>query len=899
MRMFRFFRRHRSDFDLTREIAAHINEERAEYIARGLTPEEADRLARIKFGSARRVHEDLWYQNSLAFLEGILRDLKYAVRSLTHAPGFALTVILIMALGIGANTAVFSVMNAVLLKSLPVTDPQRVVYLYIDGQPNGANNTGNSDSSFSWPVYDALRHQDHALSEVMAYVPLSFDGKTAVRIDAAPEVAEGDMASGNFFSGLGVRITRGRGFTSDDETHHAPVAILSYNYWTRRFSRAPGVLGQTLFVKGVPLTIVGISAQGFEGTEPGDSVDFWIPLQSRAELNAWGNPPNDGKTYLAQPTWWCLRLLARLAPGVSQKQAIARTQTVLAQAAFIGLGRPHPGQKPPVLTLAPAKAFPGYAEQYGTPLKMMMAMVALVLLIALSNVVMLLIARNANRQREFSVRLSLGAGRTQLFRQLLTESALLVALGGSLAWLFACAGTRALAAWAQIDSSLSPDATALSVTLGILVLAAFLFGLAPLRTSLAGGTGLVLKSASAVTNQSVGGSRSARIVIALQMAFCLSLLVGAGLLVRTLRNLENTPLGFRPGGLVVFGINPQHTQTPDEGIAFYQLLLSRLRALPGVESVSLAENRPGSGWSNNNGAPQIDGHKPPNSDGEQGMVRENAIGSDYFHTLGVPILAGRDFTDADTARAPKAAIVNQTFAKRFLPGQSAVGHSLIFWGVNAQIVGVVKDHKYTGVTENTRPMLWLPYTQSGAPGEMHVEMRVGYRTGKGDPLAILPAAQNAVRQIDPDLPLLKPLLQQAQFDQSISQQILFARLAECFGLLAILLVATGIYGTLAYRVSRRTAEIGVRMALGARRGQVVWMVLRSSLWLTLIGVLAGVPLAILISRTLASALYQVKPLDAAPYIGAVLCLACVTLAASAVPAQRAARLDPAKALRSE
>jgi hypothetical protein len=274
MTWFRLFRRHRSDRDLAREIAAHLNEERAENLARGLSREDAERPARIKFGPTRRVHEDLWYQNSLASLEGILRDLKYAIRSLAHAPGFALTVILIMALGIGANTAVFSVMNAVLLKSLPVADPQRVVYPRIDGQPDGASNTGNSDSSFSWPVYDALRHQDRAFSDVMAYVPLSFDGKTGVRIEATPEVAEGDMVSGNFFSGLGVRIARGRGFTDDDEIHHSPVAVLSYNYWTRRFSRAPGVLGSTLYVKGVPVTIVGITAQGFEGTEPGSSVDF-------------------------------------------------------------------------------------------------------------------------------------------------------------------------------------------------------------------------------------------------------------------------------------------------------------------------------------------------------------------------------------------------------------------------------------------------------------------------------------------------------------------------------------------------------------------------------------------------------------------------------------------------
>jgi predicted permease len=354
---------------------------------------------------------------------------------------------------------------------------------------------------------------------------------------------------------------------------------------------------------------------------------------------------------------------------------------------------------------------------------------------------------------------------------------------------------------------------------------------------------------------------------------------------------------MRTQGLVVFGINPQRTHNLDEGVAFYQQLLTRLRALPGVEAASLAGNRPGSGWSNNNNGLQIDGHKPPNADGEQGMFRENTIGSDFFHTMGVPILAGRDFTDADTTHAPKAVIVNQTFAQRFLPGQDPLGHTVVNTGFgidHAQIVGVVKDHKYTGVTEHTIPMLWMPYTQNGGVGEMHVEMRVA-----GDALAILPAAQSAVRQIDPNLPLLKPELQQAQFEESISQQILFARLAECFGLLAIVLVATGIYGTLAYRVSRRTAEIGVRMALGAQRGQVVWMILESTLWLTLIGVLIGAPLAILISRTLASALYQVKPFDAASYIAAVLCLVLVSLIGSAIPAQRAARLDPAKALRAE
>jgi predicted permease len=898
MNLRRFFRRRRHDEDLASEIAAHMEAERAEYIARGASPEEADRRARIKFGSERRVHEDLWQQNSFTWLEAILRDFNYALRSLAHAPGFALTVILIMALGIGANTAVFSVMNAVLLKSLPVADPGRVVYLHTSGIPYAANNSGNISTSFSYPVYQALHQQDHALSEVMLYVPLAFTGKTAVRIGNAPSEAEGDMVSGNFFSGLGVRIARGRGFTNDDELHHAPVAVLSYKYWTRRFSRSPDVLGSTFYVKGVPLTIVGVTAQGFEGTEPGDSVDFWIPLQSRPELNAWGSSASNQKDmYLARPEWWCLRMLARLAPGVSQQQALAQTQPIFQRAAYIGIGQPHSGEKPPKLSFAPAKAFPGYEEEAGTPLKMMMAMVGLVLLIALANIVMLLVARNANRQREFSVRLSLGAGRGQLFRQLLTEGILLVIAGGTLAWFLAGIGTHALARLAQINSSLAPDTTALSFTLAVLILAALLFGLAPLRTSLAGGTGLVLKSASAVTNQSAGNSRSARIIVAAQMALCLSLLVGASLLVRTLRNLQNTPLGIQASGLVVFGINPQQAHTLDERIAFYHLLLSRLRALPGVESVSVAENRPGSGWSNNNNNFSVDGHKPPNSDGEQGLVRENAVGSDFFHTMGVPVLAGRDFKDSDTSRAPKVVIINETFAKRFLPGQSPIGHNITYspFGINnGQIVGLVKDHKYTRITEDPMPMLWMPYTQNDGVGEMHIEMRVA-----GDPLVILPVAQNAVRQIDPNLPLLQPMLQQQQFQQSISQQILFARLAECFGLLAIVLVATGIYGTLAYRVTRRTAEIGIRMALGARRIQVVWMVLRSSLWLTLIGLAAGVPLAILISRALASALYQVKPFDAASYLAAILGLACVALLASLIPAQRAARLDPAQALRTE
>jgi predicted permease len=825
-------------------------------------------------------------------MANVLYQMQYAVRQLRKAPGFTLVCALTLGLGIGANTAVFSVMNAVLLKSLPVADPDRVVYLNTSNAPK---RTGTIDfhDTFSYAVYDSLRQQHDALTQVIAYVPLS-NGKVAVRYDGQPEEAEGDMVSGNFFSGLGIRLARGRGFTPQDEADHAAVAVISHYYWTRRFSRNPDAIGKTFYVNGVPLTIVGIASEGFEGAEAGRSTDFWIPLQARTELNAWGNPLEDGKIYRDNPRWWCMRLLGRLAPGISKTQAAARLQSTFQTAAYIGLGNPEPGEQRPVLSLQDAKNFPGYDEQYGKPLRMLMAMVGLVLLIALSNVVMLLIARNATRQREFSVRLALGAGRGQLFRLLLTEALLLVALGGALAWIFASSATKALGTWAQIEASLSPDNTVLVFTLSILVLAALLFGLAPLRLALAAGPGLALKTSSATSNTDAGKSRSAKIIVALQMALCVVLLVGGGLLVRTLRNLQHVSLGFPAEGLVVFGVNPQNIHSVPEGTAFYQALINKLRVLPGVESVTIMEERLGSGWSNN-GSMMVDGKLPDAANGST-LVRSNVAGPDFFYTLGVPILEGRDFSDSDTASSPHAGIVNELFVKRFLPNQNPLGHLIGTSDGRYQmaIVGVVKDHKYRSIEEEPVPMAWYMYAQIPITGKMQVELRV-----HGEPLAILPAARKALQQMDPNLPLIEPITQRAQYETTISQQLLFARLAGFFGLLAVLLVATGLYGTLAYRVNNRTVEIGVRMAVGAQRRQVVWMVLRDSLMLTAIGVAIGVPLASVVANALSSALYGVQAYDGLTYSLAIAGVAVVAAVASMIPARRAANVDPLRALRAE
>ncbi len=667
------FKRKRSAEDFAEEIKAHLALEADELEREGVAHDRVRTEALREFGNVRVAQERFYMKDRWMGLERFLRDLRFGLRSLRHSPGFAVTAILTLALGIGANTAVFSVMNAVLLKSLPVADPDKLVYLRTSNAPMGTG-TIDSNQTFSYPVYDALRKQTGGMQTIAAFVPLS-GSKVAVRYGAQPEEAEGDMVSGTFFSGLGVNLPLGRGFSAQDETDHASIAVLSYNYWTRRFARDPGVLGTTLYVNGVPMTIVGVSAQGFEGLEDGGSTDFWIPLQNRPELNAWGNPPDDGRLYVADQTWWCLRLIGRLAPGVSRTQAVAQLQPVFQTAAFIGLGnKPMKDEKPPVLSLVEAKGFPGLDMQYSNPLHILMTMVALVLLIALANVVMLLLARNAGRQREFSLRLALGAGRTELLRQLITESLILVTTGGALAWAFAEGATRLLAQWAQIESSLAPDHTVLLFTLGVLVFAALLFGIAPMRVALAGGAELALKTSAATSNANAGKSRTGRIVVALQMTMCLALLVGAGLLIRTLRNLENTPLGLQTDGLVIFGVKPNTPSIP-MGRVFYSNLISKLRVLPGVESVSVSEERLGSWWSDNSDM-QVDGRLPEVANGSSRTVRSNVAGPDFFKTLGVPVLSGRDFADSDTATTPPVGIINEEFARRFLPNQNPLGHKI-------------------------------------------------------------------------------------------------------------------------------------------------------------------------------------------------------------------------------
>jgi len=830
-----------------------------------------------------------------AWIQAVSRDGIYALRQLRKTPGFALVAVIMLALGIGANTAVFSVMNAVLLAALPVANPQELVYLHTSDFPGGQ--TGYGDTSIRMQVYAALRKEERIFSDLMAWVPLSFTGDVPARFGSDPEQLKADMVSGNFFSGLGVRPVRGRVFNIDDERGHTQNAILSYDYWTRRFNRSESVLGRPIYLRGVPFTIVGVAGPRFTGLDRGSATDVWVPFQTSDEVKPWGVAASNKHDQLYGSTWWFLLTVGRLRPGVNQKQALAYLNPLFQQAAYVENAERPENSKSPQLSFSDTRGMEGLRDDYDTPLRILMGLVALVLVIACGNVAMLLVARNTARQREFSVRQALGESRARLFRQLFVDSALLVATGAGLGWAFAIWATSALAKWSHLDRTLSPDKSVLIFTAGVSVLAALTFSLAPLWSAVRVPISLAMKTSSATTFQDRRGRRSGQTVVALQMGLCLVLLIAAGLMLRTLRNLENINMGMKADGLLVFGLTPQqHAPTDTESKPFFQAMEERMRRIPGVQSATIMRNRIGGGWSSNTSI-FLDGQRPKTANGKFAPVRWNAVGSDFLRTLEIPILAGRDFNDADTATAPPAIIVNATFVKNYLNGSPAVGHTVALGGRNGMqftIVGVAGDSKYTAMREEPRPMAYVPFVQWSGIDTMHIELRTA-----GSPEAFWPEVRRAVAELAPDLPLLNPATQRQQLEDTLSQDRLVTRLSAFFGMLAVLLVATGVYGTLAYRVARRTSEIGVRMALGAQRLNVLWMVLRESLVLCLLGVAVGLPAGFMAARLMRSMLYGLGPGDPLAIAASLAGIGAVALAASFIPARKASAVEPVVALRCE
>ena len=825
---------------------------------------------------------------------GLGQGLRLTFRQLAKSPVFTAVSIVTIALGIGANTAIFSVMNAVILRTLPAPNPQQLVYFHLRNQPLSTSQTGYGDMSMSMPVYEAMRTRNEVFQDVIGFAPLAFE-KVAVRAGREPEEVFGEMVSGNFFSGLKVQPILGRGFTPEDESTHALIAVLNYAWWKGRFGGDRDILGKTLYVKGVAITIVGVAPPGFNGVDPvHPSMHFWIPLQSRPELNAWGNPPTDHTLY-GSSNWLALDMLGRLQPGITPEQAAAQLtpafQTTLASASPV-----DPRDQKPLLVLSSVRGVEDLRDDYELPLRFLMSMVGLVLLIACANVVMLMLARNAGRLPEFCLRQALGANGRALFLQLFQESVVLVAAGATLGWLFAGTATQALTAWSGVDILIQPDKRVLLFTALIAAATAIAFGLAPMPFLSWVPLNLALRSAGGTVGAGRNRLWGRKLVVALQISLCMVMLCAGGLLYRTLRNLKSSNLGMRTAGLLVFGVTPQSNIRSDaDAIRFHTALLERMRALPGVDSATMMEVRIGSGGSDNDGV-LVDGRNPA-SDHPFAGVRVNLVGSEFLHTLGIPLRQGRDIQDSDTASAPKVVIVNQTFVDRYLHGGEALGHHVAVEGdpkTEYTIVGVAGNSRYTEVREADRPMAYVPFAQPQGVLRMQYELHT-----TGDPKMLINEAAKVVHDVDPNLPLEKPMTQADQFAETISRERLVANLSVFFAALAGFLVAIGLYGTISYGVSRRTMEIGVRVALGAQRHEVLRMILLESLSVTALGLALGIPASLAVARTLRSMIYGLSPSDPLTLLLALAGIAAVTLVAALFPARRAASIDPMRALRME
>ena len=838
----------------------------------------------------------------------LLQDFRYGLRMLAKSPAFTAVAVLTLALGIGANTAIFSLINAVMLKTLPVKNPQQLVLFQWDDNkwPPHFGQTGNdSKFSFSYPAFDEFRRQNKELSTVFAWVPLGFsDQNTTVGINGEPTLANGMMVTGEYFSGLGVTPLIGRGITEGDEDRGAPrVAVISYAYWAGRFARDAGIVGKSVTLNGIPFTIVGVAPQAFYGVETGTEPDIWVPFDDKENMRPWGSQPSGGtNSVFTARNWICLNIMGRLKNGVTKAQAASALDILFHQIVTADWHPPKPDDVPRFTLASASQGMPYLQENSQQPLYILMVAVGLVLLIACANVATLLLGRATARKKEISVRLAIGASRWRLIRQLLTESVLMAALGGAMGILFASWGTRALVALMSgggtpmvLDAS--ADWKVLLFTLAASLLTGVVFGLAPAFRV----TRVELASVMKDSATSISGARDkhslGKSLIVAQVAASLVLMIGAGLFVRTLINFENRNFGFNQQNLLTFGVDPTRAGYHDARlISFYSQLLDRVQALPGVRAATLMEFAPFINWSSN-GQVAIEGAAQKLSNV---TVRSQAIGPDFFSTMGIPIVLGRGINRSDTTASPMVAVVDESFAKKFFPGENPVGHrfsrsSTFDPKETIEIVGVAKPAELTDVHAKLRPKAYYAYAQVPKLIDMmYFEVRA-----QGPPATLISELRDTVRQADPALPLINLKTQAEETNDALSRESLFARLTTVFGLLALLLAMIGLYGTMAYSVTRKTHEIGIRMALGAKPVDVLGMVIRQGIILALMGVAIGVVVALGITRLITSMIYGVTPYDPVTFVTVAILLVLVAAVACYVPARRAMRVDPMIALRYE
>ncbi|HYE87407.1 MAG TPA: ABC transporter permease [Vicinamibacterales bacterium] len=825
-------------------------------------------------------------------------DLKLAVRGLFRSPLFSIVAILSLALGIGANTAIFTLIDQILLRKLPVKDPASLVMLYQSGPHSGSNMGARMHS---YPIYQEYQKRAEPLAEVIARRLAD----ASVAVDNQTERVDIEMVSGNYFSMLGVGPAAGRVFNSqeDDQIYSGhPVVVLSYDYWTRRFNNDPSAIGKKILVNNYPMTIVGVSAQGFAGIDPARSPQLRVPILMKPVIvPEWGWVRMDDER-----TRW-VQVFARLKPGQTIETAQGPLQGLFTQI------RQHEMTLPGAKFFSPyireqfmkgqlkiEKADVGYSplrNDFSTALLVLMAMVGLVLLIACANVANLLIARAFARQREIAVRLSIGATRGQLARQLLTESVLLSFIGGTIGVGLSVALTRALIAFIPQQQPLliqpTPDLRILSFTFALTLATGIIFGLLPaLRASNPDQWATLKDTVGGITG--TGGSLFLRKgLVAAQVALSFLLLFGAGLFVRSLQNLQTTETGVQMDNLLTFRLSPALSGYDNpRTVNMYNELLERLRSTPGIKSAShvAVSILSGDEWDSTT---SVEGHNA--KDGEDMQAFMNALSPGYFETMGIKLLAGRDFRVSDIVENPKIAIVNRKFAQHFFGDKPAVGKRLgrglgPNTKLNVEIIGVVEDSLYEGPREGVRRQVFWP--GYGGSATFYV------RTTDASATAFN-VIRNEVKRLDAGMPVYDVKTVQGQLDETLLTDRLIALLSAGFGLLATLLAAIGLYGVMAFVVARRKKEIGLRLALGAEPAGVLWIVMREVLLLLTIGLAIGVPSAIALGRYVSSQLYGIEPNDPWMAIGTTLLLAVVSAAAGLIPATRASRIDPILALRYE
>lgn len=882
------------------EFRFHLEAYAADLVSKGLPLHEARRRASLEFGGLEMQKDECRASLGLRLWDECRADLRYGWRMLKQSPAFAAVAILSLSLGIGANTAIFSITERILLEKLSVSHPEElrlfswiaphdpIIVHDIWGDYIPTPSGGHTSTAFSYPVFLRLRRQNTVFQDLFAFKDAS---RLTASIDGHAELISGQMVSGDYYRELDVHPIAGRAILpSDDTPSSAPVAVISDGFWKRRFGQSIQTIGKTIYVNGAAITIVGVNPPNFHGTHMGNSPDLFFPvsLQPRIVLNLGMNTLLDNKD-----EFW-IQVMGRLKPGISETRAQAALEIAFLQALKETLAVKK-GEGIPRFKLLPGeRGYDTLTSTFSKPIYVLMSMAGLVLLLACVNLANVLLARATSRQREIAIRAALGAGRGRIVRQVFTESILLAGIGGIAGILLGYVVRDLIpvlthSPWEQAQVQADFDVRVIGFALALTFLTGLLFGLAPAWHASRERVNSGLKEAS----RSSAGSRRAIVgkgLVMFQVLLSVLLLIGAGLFFRTLTNLRSTAIGFEPRHILLFSLDPPRQRySRARRIQFFHNVEQTLAATPGISEVSLSSDAL---VANNISIMNFKPDGIPKHRGQADRAWVNSVGAHFFQTMGIPILLGRAFDEQDTAGSPPVAVINELLAKEFFPKVNPIGRT--FNSDHVKIIGVCANSKFADLRSDPPATFYRPYLQQDDIWSMTYEVKA-----YGDPQNLIASVRNTVNKIDRDVPLIDIRTQTEQIDATLTEERLFAALTGSFGLLALLLASIGIYGVTSYAVAQRTREIGIRMALGAQRLQVLRSILSEASFLAVVGISGGVIMGLGLTRFIASLLYGLKPTDPLTLSAAALLLFTVTLFAAWLPARRASRIDPIQTLRHE